>query len=183
MKIDSYRTLTALSFVLIAISSAAAEPLDRTVLPIHEPQIKPITTLDARDAKAPPRFEVKAPEGAPNVVIVLIDDIGFGHSSAFGGPIKMPTLEKLANAGLRYNRFHTTALCSPTRTALLTGHNHHRTTRARSWSWRRRFPATPACVRGDHHARGNSAAEWLQHGGLWQISRDAAVGGVGLRAV
>jgi arylsulfatase A-like enzyme len=59
------------------------------------------------------------------VVIVLIDDIGFGHSSAFGGPINMPTLEKLANNGLRYNRFHTTALCSPTRVALLTGHNHH----------------------------------------------------------
>ncbi|MBX9632300.1 MAG: hypothetical protein K2X67_17410 [Burkholderiales bacterium] len=72
--------------------TAAAHPLDRTVLPIAEPQPKAITTLDARNAKAPPRFEVKAPRGAPNVVIVLIDDIGFGHSSAFGGPIRMPTL-------------------------------------------------------------------------------------------
>jgi arylsulfatase len=81
--------------------------------------------MDARKAKAPARFEVKAPKGAPNVVIVLIDDIGFGHSSAFGGPIRMPTLEKMAASGLKYNRFHTTALCSPTRTALLTGHNHH----------------------------------------------------------
>ena len=95
------------------------------MLPIAEPKLEPITTLDARDAKAPPRFEVKAPKGAPNVVIVLIDDIGFGHSSAFGGPINMPTLDKLASDGLKYNRFHTTALCSPTRTALLTGHNHH----------------------------------------------------------
>ena len=103
----------------------AQSELDRTSLPIPEPDVKAISTLDARDAKAPPPFQVKAPEGAPNVVIVLIDDIGFGHSSAFGGPIKMPTLEKLANNGLRYNRFHTTALCSPTRTALLTGHNHH----------------------------------------------------------
>jgi arylsulfatase len=68
---------------------------------------------------------VKAPKDAPNVVIVLIDDIGFGHSSAFGGPIQMPTLEKMAANGLKYNRFHTTALCSPTRTALLTGRNHH----------------------------------------------------------
>ena len=101
------------------------------MLPIHEPQPKTITTLDARDAKAPPRFEVKAPEGAPNVVIVLIDDIGFGHSSAFGGPINMPTLEKLASGGLKYNRFHTTALCSPTRVALLTGHNHHAEQRRR----------------------------------------------------
>ena len=99
--------------------------LDRTVLPIHEPKLAPITELDARNAKAPPRFEVKAPAGAPNVVIVLIDDFGVGHSSAFGGPIHMPTLERLAASGLKYNRFHTTALCSPTRVALLTGHNHH----------------------------------------------------------
>ncbi len=105
--------------------AGASRAMDRTVLPIAEPAVKTITTLDARNAKAPPRFEVTAPRGAPNVVIVLIDDIGFGHSSAFGGPIPMPTLEKLAGAGLRYNRFHTTALCSPTRVALLTGHNHH----------------------------------------------------------
>ncbi len=101
------------------------QQLDRTALPIPEPKTAPITELDARNAKAPPRFEVKAPKDAPNVVIVLIDDIGFGHSSAFGGPIHMPTLEKLAAKGLKYNRFHTTALCSPTRVALLTGRNHH----------------------------------------------------------
>ena len=106
-------------------SAAAVAGPDRTVLPIQGPTPPTITTLDARDATAPPRFEVKAPTGAPNVVIVLIDDIGFGHSSAFGGPIHMPTLETLAASGLRYNRFHTTALCSPTRTALLTGRNHH----------------------------------------------------------
>ncbi len=112
-------------FAPTANAQARSSEPDRTVLPITEPAHKPITTLDARNAKPPPRFDVTAPEGAPNVVIVLIDDIGFGHSSAFGGPIRMPTLEKLANAGLKYNRFHTTALCSPTRTALLTGHNHH----------------------------------------------------------
>jgi arylsulfatase len=125
---------SALSLGLVALfasTAGAQDPslagwqLDRTVLPIHEPVIKPITELDVRNAKAPPRFEVKAPEGAPNVVIVLIDDFGFGHSNSFGGPIRMPTLEKFAAEGLRYNRFHTTALCSPTRTALLTGHNHH----------------------------------------------------------
>jgi arylsulfatase len=108
-----------------ALAQTKEAVLDRTVLPIPAPQTKPITELDARNAKAPPRFEVKAPAGAPNVVIVLIDDIGFGHSSAFGGPIPMPTLEKLAAGGLKYNRFHTTSLCSPTRTSLLTGHNHH----------------------------------------------------------
>ena len=134
MKTKSHLKFTALSLMLgmtFALPANAQDKpapeakLDRTVLPIAEPKLAPITTLDARDAKAPPRFEVKAPQGAPNVVIVLIDDIGFGASSAFGGPINMPTVEKLAANGLKYNRFHTTALCSPTRTALLTGHNHH----------------------------------------------------------
>jgi arylsulfatase A-like enzyme len=98
---------------------------DRTVLPIQEPNYPPITELDARKATPPPRFEVKAPEGAPNVLIVLIDDMGFGMSSAFGGAVNMPTVDRLAREGLRYNQFHTTALCSPTRTALLSGRNHH----------------------------------------------------------
>ena len=106
-------------------TAANADTLNRTVLPIPEPKYPPIKELDARKAKAPPRFEVKAPEGAPNVVIVLVDDMGFGQPSAFGGGVKMPTLERLAQNGLRYNQFHTTALCSPTRTALLTGRNHH----------------------------------------------------------
>ena len=107
------------------VTATVTDELDRTVLPIREKYYPAQTELDARNTKAPERFEVKAPEKAPNVVIVLIDDIGFGHSSAFGGPIHMPTLEKLAANGLKYNRFHTTALCSPTRTALLTGYNHH----------------------------------------------------------
>ena len=99
--------------------------LDRTHLPIPEPKVALITELDVRNAKAPPRFQVKAPAGAPNVLIVLIDDMGFGQSSAFGGPVHMPTLERLAQRGLKYNKFHTTALCSPTRAALLSGRNHH----------------------------------------------------------
>lgn len=106
-------------------SSAPAYVLDRSVLPIPEPKLPPITELDARNAKAPPRFDVKAPKGAPNVLIILIDDMGFGQSSAFGGPIQMPTVERLAKGGLKYNKFHTTALCSPTRAALLSGRNHH----------------------------------------------------------
>lgn len=101
------------------------EKLDRSVLPIPEPVRTPITELDARNVKAPPRFEVKVPDGAPNILIVLLDDMGFGQSSAFGGPIHMPTLERLAKGGLKYNKFHTTALCSPTRAALLSGRNHH----------------------------------------------------------
>src|SRR5215470_1498719 len=66
-----------------------------------------------------------APEGAPNVLLILTDDTGFGHASTFGGGAATPVLERLARDGLRYNRFHTTALCSPTRAALLTGRNHH----------------------------------------------------------
>jgi arylsulfatase len=106
-------------------TSEAADKLDRMVLPIAEPKRPPIMELDARKATPPPRFEVKAPAEAPNVLIVLIDDMGFGMSSAFGGPIHMPTVERLADNGLRYNHFHTTALCSPTRAALLSGRNHH----------------------------------------------------------
>jgi arylsulfatase A-like enzyme len=106
-------------------SAAAPFVVDRTVLPIPEPSYPPITELDARKATPPPRFEVKAPAGAPNVLVVLIDDMGFGIPSAFGGPVHMPTADRLAQAGLRYNAFHNTAVCSPTRTALLNGRNHH----------------------------------------------------------
>ncbi|MEC4747051.1 arylsulfatase [Methylomicrobium sp. Wu6] len=115
-----------LGLVVTGLCIAQAPPvLDRTVLPIPEPNYPHSTVFDVRNAEAPPRFQIKAPEGAPNVLIVLIDDMGFGMSSAFGGPVQMPTVEKLANQGLRYNQFHTTALCSPTRTALLSGRNHH----------------------------------------------------------
>ena len=123
--------LVAAALVVRAQTKPTAKPdapgytLDRTILPIPEPKVPFITELDARKVPPPPRFEVKAPQGAPNVLIVLIDDMGFGQSSAFGGPIHMPTLDRLAAGGLRYNQFHTTALCSPTRAALLWGRNHH----------------------------------------------------------
>jgi arylsulfatase len=117
--------------VLSSLSGAQAAgqevsfAVDRTALPIAEP-VRPIYhDLNARNVQAPKRFEVKAPTGAPNVVIVLIDDVGFGAPSAFGGPISTPTLDRLAQQGLRYNNFHTTALCSPTRAALKSGRNHH----------------------------------------------------------
>ncbi len=121
-----------LTIMIFSITSMAAETgekdtLDRTILPIPEPQYPHSTVLDVRNATPQLRFEVKAPADAPNVLIGLIDDMGFGQSSAFGGPINMPTVDRLANNGLRYNEFHTTALCSPTRMALLTGRNHHMT--------------------------------------------------------
>jgi arylsulfatase A-like enzyme len=108
-----------------AAGALAQEMPDRTVLPIQEPPRPTYSDLDARNAKPPARFEVKAPKGAPNVVIVLIDDIGFGGPSTFGGPIRTPTMDQLAQGGLRFNNFHTTALCSPTRVALKSGRNHH----------------------------------------------------------
>ncbi|HMT28711.1 MAG TPA: sulfatase-like hydrolase/transferase, partial [Bacteroidia bacterium] len=99
--------------------------MDRTILPIKEPYYPAQTELDARNATPPARFEVTAPKGAPNVLVILIDDQGFGVPSAFGGPVQEPVLDKMASNGLRYNNFNTTALCSPTRTAILTGYNHH----------------------------------------------------------
>ena len=99
--------------------------IDRTVLPIQPPKHEAVTELDARNVTAPDHFEVKAPDGAPNVVVVLIDDIGFGATSTFGGAINTPTFDRLADNGLRFNHFHTTALCSPTRASLLSGRNHH----------------------------------------------------------
>lgn len=115
----------ALGLGLAGNVGAQGAGLDRAVLPIPAPTHPPIETLDVRNAKAPPRFEVKAPKDAPNVVIVLIDDMGFAHPSTFGGAIAMPTLDRLARTGVRYSNFHVTALCSPTRAALLTGRNHH----------------------------------------------------------
>ncbi len=99
----------------------------RSHLPMPNTGQKGLITFDAKDpdTKFPPIEQLRPPKGAPNVLIVLIDDVGFGASSAFGGPCQTPNAEKLAAGGLKYNRFHTTALCSPTRQALLTGRNHH----------------------------------------------------------
>src|ERR687889_1786056 len=101
--------------------------VQREILPIPD---RPYTDLVTYDAKSPdtsfPSIEpLRPPAGAPNVLVILLDDVGFGASSAFGGPCSTPTAERLAGRGLKYNRFHTTALCAPTRQALLTGRNHH----------------------------------------------------------
>ena len=104
-----------------------SEKIQREVLPIPDRAYVGHVAYDAKspDAVFPPIEPLRPPAGAPNVLVVLIDDCGFGASSAFGGPIDTPTADRLAAGGLKYNRFHTTALCSPTRQALLTGRNHH----------------------------------------------------------
>jgi arylsulfatase A-like enzyme len=103
------------------------DSIGREVLPIPERPHVGLVTYDAKDPATsfPPIEPLRPPAGAPNVLVVLLDDVGFGASSAFGGPISTPTAERLAAQGLKYTRFHTTALCAPTRAALLTGRNHH----------------------------------------------------------
>ncbi|AQA20279.1 arylsulfatase [Halioglobus japonicus] len=108
------------------VTDAAGTEIDRTRLPIPQPAPAPVTALLPEDVELPTPWEVRAPEGAPNVVIILLDDIGFGAPSPFGGPVSMPTLQQLADTGISYNRFHTIALCAPTRAALKSGRNHHR---------------------------------------------------------
>ncbi len=129
MRLSKAKVMLVFGTAVLSLSMCTtADPqqeLDRTILPIQAPARDPITELDARNATAPPPFEVKMPSSAPNVVIVLIDDIGFGAATSFGGAIETPTLDRLGQNGLRYNQFHTTALCSPTRMAILTGRNHH----------------------------------------------------------
>jgi arylsulfatase len=104
-----------------------SDAVRRDILPIPDPRHVGLTTYDAKDPDTtyPPITPLRPPQGAPNILIVLLDDVGFGASSAFGGPCATPTAERLAANGLKLNRFHTTALCSPTRQALLTGRNHH----------------------------------------------------------
>lgn len=99
----------------------------RVVLPIPDRPHTEVVHFDASnpDSRYPAIEPLRPPEGAPNILIILIDDAGFGSSSAFGGPCQTPNAERLAADGLRFTRFHTTALCSPTRQALLTGRNHH----------------------------------------------------------
>jgi arylsulfatase A-like enzyme len=107
---------------------ATRDDLPRTTLPMPDRAARTgLITYDAKDpdTKYPPIEQLRPPKGAPNVLVILIDDAGFGSSSAFGGPCATPNAEKLAAGGLKYLRFHTTALCSPTRQALLTGRNHH----------------------------------------------------------
>lgn len=115
--------------LIAAVCSNNAHPAHATELsdkiPAADPSFKGVTGRTIKEAKPSFPEPIRPPNDAPNVVIIMTDDTGFGHPSTFGGPIPTPTLDGLAKNGLRFNRFHTTALCSPTRAALLTGRNHH----------------------------------------------------------
>src|SRR5262249_45677950 len=117
----SFATLVFLGWV----TTAWAQQTDRIKLPVADAPFKGVADRTLEGSKPDYPQPVAAGKDAPNVLLVLIDDAGFGNPSAFGGPVQTPTLTRLANQGLRYNRFHVTALCSPTRAALLSGRNHH----------------------------------------------------------
>jgi arylsulfatase A-like enzyme len=107
------------------VAAKTSDGLDRTILPIKEPIAATSSELDVRNAKMPAQFNLQAPDGAPNVILVLVDDLGFAGTSTFGGPVPTPTFDKIASEGIYYNNFHTAAVCSPTRAALKSGRNHH----------------------------------------------------------
>jgi len=118
-------TRHALAFVIAAFFASSAVAQDRTRLPVADPVFKGKIGKSFVDSTEDFPQPVKPPGGAPNVVVILLDDLGFGQPGTFGGPVPTPNLDKLASEGLRYNRFHTTGVCSPTRAALLTGRNQH----------------------------------------------------------
>ena len=111
------------------------------ILPVPPPRYEPITEMDFRNVTPPSRFEVKPPSGAPNVVVVLMDQLSYTDPSTFGGPIRMPTLDRLAANGLRYTNFHVNALCTPSRMSLLTGRNAHQCSGATVVDTSTAFPA------------------------------------------
>ena len=127
------KRLTALLLAVLLLWGFAIPPVwadnevqwDRSVLPIPPKPFKGHVGLRTSESQLDFPPEVSAPKGAPNILLIMPDDVGFGASTAFGGPIPTPALDRVANAGIRYNQFHTTALCSPTRAALITGRNHH----------------------------------------------------------
>jgi len=132
VKMSNVKTLTSMLFalgtgllLLPGSSAQAQQALDRTVLPIAVPSAPEFVETDVHNATAPPFFKVTAPEGAPNVLIVLVDDLGFAGTNTFGGPVSTPAFDQLAAEGLRYVDFHTTSVCSPTRAAIKSGRNHH----------------------------------------------------------
>jgi arylsulfatase A-like enzyme len=115
--------LATVGFALTAPLALSAQAQD--VLPRPEQPFKGHIGRVVKDSVKDFPQEVTAPAGAPNILLILTDDVGFGASSTFGGPVPTPTMDRLASEGLRYTQFHTIALCSPTRAALLTGRNHH----------------------------------------------------------
>ena len=150
----------------------------REVLPIPHREHVGLTTYDAKDPDTayPPLEPLRPPDGAPNVLIVLLDDVGFAASSAFGGPIDTPTADRLAANGLKYNRFHTTALCAPTRAALLTGRNHHSVGMGTITELSTSAPGyNSASTEHEGAARRDRQAQRVLHGAVREVPRGPGV--------
>ncbi|WP_157679796.1 arylsulfatase [Nitrosococcus watsonii] len=133
--------LAACCFILLSFSLFAAEWPDRSRLPIPLSPFKGKIGENYKVSEMDWQEPVAAPEGAPNVVVIMLDDVGFGQTSTFGGQIPTPALDQLAAEGLKYTRFHTTAICGPTRAALLTGRNHHVAGNGYLMEWATGFPS------------------------------------------
>jgi hypothetical protein len=137
------------------------------VLPAPTPPFKGNIGRTYKDSKPEQIPIITAPNGAPNVLILLMDDCGYGQWGTFGGQVPTPNLDRIAKAGLRYTRFHTTAMCAPTRAALLTGRNHHSAGTGIITELGDGYPGYSG--HGEHRdGVGDVAPAWLQHGVLWQ---------------
>ncbi len=156
------RLLFSLFFVSWLAVTSPALASTPSVLPIEPPSFEGKIGLSYKDSKPDFPKQIRAPEKAPNVLLVLLDDVGFGQASTFGGPIETPNLTRLAQQGLQYNHFHTTALCSPTRAALLTGRNHHAVGTGVVSELATGYPGyTTILPKKCCHRSRNSAPEWL----------------------
>ena len=154
------------------------DDVNRSSLPIPDIQHPGLITFDAKDkdTKFPPIRDLRPPKGAPNVLVILIDDVGFGATSVYGGPCQTPNFDKLAKGGLRYTRFHTTALCSPTRQALLTGRNHHSVGMGGITEIATAAPGQCSVLPNTKAPlRAHAEAEWLRDRTVRQVPRSAGV--------
>ena len=137
--------LAAVSYILVTAVTVAAAAGDGSVLPFPPTPSASVAGQTLQESRMQRRVEPdRLPKDAPNILIILLDDVGFGLPDTFGGPVLTPTLSRLADSGISYNAFHTTSICSPTRAALLTGRNHQRVVPAPSRNARWTGTAIPA---------------------------------------
>ena len=122
---DRIKTISRWLLCAVVVAAFAWPVMAQDVLPRPEPAFKGKIERTVKGSVPDFPKAVEAPKSAPNVLLILTDDVGFGATSPFGGPIQTPSFQRIADSGLRFNQFHTTALCSPTRAALITGRNHH----------------------------------------------------------
>jgi len=143
------KALSTLSVTALLCTTAQAQSVDRTILPLPDPVFNGNIATRLEDSTPDWPQAVKAPEGAPNILLIMGDDIGFGHVGAFGGPAITPNFDSLAAEGLRFTDFHATPVCAASRAALITGRNAHSVGIRLAWEWCRNllpdFPGiTPA---------------------------------------